>query len=410
MFLAWHRRAGKDAFALNLAADLMDAEPGTYWHLFPLHVQAKRSIFNGIDNNGKRFIDTAFPPDRRKRTVATDTLIEMDNGSIWQMAGSDKYNNLVGANVRGVVFSEWALCDPEAWKFIAPIIRENKGTAIFITTFRGRGHAYRMAMRNKSNPNWYVDIRDITQTTHVDGSPILTEADIDEDRAEGMDEATIQQEYYSNPLAAPKGSIYGKSLEQLELLGRTAQISYDRARPVIAAWHTLEDDQYSVVFAQMRGNEAHVIGSHAYHNQSLSDALEHAKTAFPWQHCSRHVLPAKAGMTTQGVFRAADLTVALSSDTGETIKLTRERLGSTYIDTQERPWCEEQENNAGLIDALNGYKFNDNGRVSPTHHRHLARAFETFAAWRAVGVEAGTRWGRRPSYENHDKALYGRAY
>src|SRR3954453_16142800 len=59
-------------------------------------------------------------------------LIETVNGSIWQMAGSDNFDSLVGSNPVGVVFSEWALSHPDAWECLRPILVENEGWALFI--------------------------------------------------------------------------------------------------------------------------------------------------------------------------------------------------------------------------------------------------------------------------------------
>ena len=108
----WHRRAGKDSCALNLTARDMFRRVGTYWHLFPEQAQARRAIWNGIDRAGRRIIDQMLPPAVRARTSAQEMLIETVNGSIWQMAGSDNFDSLVGSNPVGVVFSEWALVPP----------------------------------------------------------------------------------------------------------------------------------------------------------------------------------------------------------------------------------------------------------------------------------------------------------
>jgi hypothetical protein len=194
---------------MHLAKREMDKGPVTIWHLFPLHVQARRSIFFGIDKrHGKRFIDVHFPPSERASVRSSDLQIEMKNGSIWQMCGSDRYDALVGSNPAGVIFSEYALADPEAWNYIRPIISENDGFALFISTFRGRNHAYRMAMKMRSNPAWHVDIRTVEDTHDDDGQRIMTDADIQAERDEGMSEGLIQQEYYCNPMASPAGAVY----------------------------------------------------------------------------------------------------------------------------------------------------------------------------------------------------------
>ena len=140
--VVWHRRAGKDSVALNITARDMFRRVGTYWHLFPEQTQARRAIWNGIDGQGRRILDQVFPPAVRARTSAQEMLIETVNGSIWQMAGSDNYDSLVGSNPVGVVFSEWALAMPDAWDYIRPILVENDGWALFIYTPRGRNHGY----------------------------------------------------------------------------------------------------------------------------------------------------------------------------------------------------------------------------------------------------------------------------
>jgi phage terminase large subunit len=71
-------------------------------------------------------------------------MIRFKSGSTWQVIGSDNYDALVGTPPIGVVFSEWALSSPQAWSLIRPILAENGGWAMFITTPRGRNHAHRM--------------------------------------------------------------------------------------------------------------------------------------------------------------------------------------------------------------------------------------------------------------------------
>lgn len=213
-FLAWHRRAGKDVTALQVARREMDRVPGTYWHLFPIQAQARRAIWLGMDNDGNRYLDQAFPLEWRKRTIDHMTTIESHKGSIWQMAGSDKFHELVGANVRGVIFSEWSRANALAWEYIRPMLVENGGWAMFITTFYGRNHAWKMAQANMANPRWYVDIRDITQTHRHDGSPVVTLEDVQKEREDGMPEPLIQQEFYCNPSAAAEHAYFGEFMPQ----------------------------------------------------------------------------------------------------------------------------------------------------------------------------------------------------
>lgn len=186
----WHRRAGKDSVALNLTARDMFCRVGSYWHLFNEQTQARRALWNGIDGQGRRIIDQVFPEAVRKRACAQEMLIETVNGSIWQMAGSDNFDSLVGSNPVGVVFSEWSLANPEAWEYIRPILVENDGRALFIFTPRGRNHAYRTWMAALEAETWFCERLTVEETG------LITPAQIDEERRAGMSEAKIRQEFH----------------------------------------------------------------------------------------------------------------------------------------------------------------------------------------------------------------------
>ena len=62
----WHRRAGKDSTALNYTATEALETVGVYWHMLPTQRQARKVVWDGIDRNGRRMIDQAFPKEIRK--------------------------------------------------------------------------------------------------------------------------------------------------------------------------------------------------------------------------------------------------------------------------------------------------------------------------------------------------------
>lgn len=186
----WHRRAGKDSCALNLTARDMFKRVGTYWHLFPEQTQARRAIWNGIDRDGRRIIDQFLPPAVRRRENGQEMLIETVNGSMWQMAGSDNYDSLVGSNPVGVVFSEWSLANPEAWEYIRPILVENGGWALFIYTPRGRNHGYSTYLNALDDKDWFCE------RLTVDDTGLVTKDQIEAERRAGMSDGKIRQEFY----------------------------------------------------------------------------------------------------------------------------------------------------------------------------------------------------------------------
>ncbi len=140
--LVWPRRAGKDTCSLAWTCWYALQHVGQYWHLFPEQTQARKAIWHGVNRDGQRIIDVAFPPEIRASTNESEMRIELVNGSQWMLGGSDRYDALVGTNPRGVVFSEFAIANPRAYDFIRPILAENDGWALFPYTPRGRNHGY----------------------------------------------------------------------------------------------------------------------------------------------------------------------------------------------------------------------------------------------------------------------------
>lgn len=409
-FLGWHRRAGKDTFSLNIADEMRRSRIGTYWHLFPLHTQAKKAIWYGINKAGQRHIDQAFPVDDRAATRGgNDLMIEFKNGSIWQMCGSDRYDSLVGSNPVGVFFSEWALCDPRAWTYIRPIIRENGGFVCFITTFRGRNHAYRMAQKMKLNPEWHVDIRTVNDTTNVDGSPVLTPEDIQAERDADMSEAMIRQEYYCDPMAAVEGAIYGRQFESIMENRRAGAFAHEPSLPVTASWSLEFDDQYTVLFWQNTGNESRLVGSQSMPFASLSESLDSIDGAFPWQ-ARTHIVPPNTSSDVLALFEGRELMVEPAPDLDAVSMLTRERLGLTMIDNIPRDWTDGEPNNEHVVDALNGYAYgkNANGswslRPANTWEKHYARSLEVYALWRHHEPDQVGGWHTPPSTAERDRA------
>lgn len=194
--LVWHRRAGKDKTALNYTISQMFPENGgrigTYYHFLPTYNQGKKIIWDGINFDGMKFMDH-FPPELVASKNETEMQVTLTNGSIYQVIGTDKMDNIVGTNPVGCVFSEYSLQNPKAWDLFRPILRENKGWALFIYTPRGRNHGKQLYEMAKNNPEWFCELRTVLDTEREDGSPIITAADIENDRKEGMDEQLIQR-------------------------------------------------------------------------------------------------------------------------------------------------------------------------------------------------------------------------
>ena len=351
----WHRRAGKDDFGLNLARIESEREPGNYWHLFPLQTQAKKAIWEGLDGEGRRMIDHIFPLESRVSTLQNDMMIKFKSGSTWQMAGSDRYNSLVGSNVRGVVFSEWALCNPVAWDYIRPILRENKGWVVMITTYRGKNHAYQMYQNLKNNPDWYCSNLTILQTSRQDGSPVISAADVQKDRDEGMSESMIQQEYFNSPEASHAGAYYGRQMQDLNDSKRRGAFGFNPKLPLYVAFDRSTASILACVLVQPDGNMHNVIGSKVFDNMTVQESFAELRELFPFaKRITKAILPPGANTENTAV-AGVEFELAPGEPLIEGIDIVRNYLPLTRIDVQIQPWGEEG-NNIDFISSLQGYR------------------------------------------------------
>lgn len=188
--IVWHRRAGKDKACFNYMVKRAFQRVGTYFYFLPEYSQAKKVIWDNIDNDGFRMIDH-IPPELIKSTNATDLKITLINNSVIQLMGADNFSKSgVGTNPVGVVMSEYSINNPEVWDFIRPILKVNGGWAIFNFTPRGQNHAFKLLTQAQANEKWFTQILTVNDTN------VLNEQDMEEERADGMSQAMIDQEYY----------------------------------------------------------------------------------------------------------------------------------------------------------------------------------------------------------------------
>jgi len=273
--LVWHRRAGKDSTSLNFTAKEMFKRKGNYWHLFPKQTQARKAIWNGINSDGQSILDQVFPEAVRARTSSQEMMIELKNGSTWQLAGSDNYDSLVGANPVGVVFSEWSLCDHNAWAYIRPMLAENGGWAVFIYTPRGKNHGFTLYNMAKKADEWFCQNLTVNDTKRADGSPVISPEAIETERAEGMEEALIQQEFFGSFEAQIPGAYFADQLQQAKDQNRVGRIPIEPSLQVHTAWDLGISDSMSIWFFQAMGKEIRLVDYYESNGKGMEHYIQH---------------------------------------------------------------------------------------------------------------------------------------
>jgi hypothetical protein len=269
--LVWHRRAGKDDFALHRGAVECHKRVGTYWHMLPEYGQARKAIWEAVNpHSGMRRIDEAFPPELRETTRENDMTIKFKNGSFWHVVGSDNFNSLVGSPPAGCVFSEWALAKPEAWAYLRPILAENGGWATFIYTPRGPNHGLRTYEHAVADPEWFGQILTVEDTDALDKDILLRERrEYVADWGRDMGEALYDQEYMCSFEAAIVGSIYGGQLALARSTKRITNVPHDPAYPVGTMWDLGFTDSTAIWFYQIVGQAIHFIDYYEGSNAPL---------------------------------------------------------------------------------------------------------------------------------------------
>jgi len=235
--------------------------------MLPEAAQGRKAIWEAVNPwSGKRRIDEAFPKELRETTRDQDMAIRMKNGSMLHVVGSDNFDSLVGSPPAGVVFSEWALADPAAWGYLRPILAENGGWALFITTPRGKNHAHTMLQGAKGDPAWFTEVLPATRTK------VFTAEQLKGEEREyiaqfGVEQgkALYEQEYLCSFDAAVLGAFYAEELRIARAEGRIGVVPIDRMVPVHTAWDLGFTDATAIWFIQVVGREVRIVD---YHEES----------------------------------------------------------------------------------------------------------------------------------------------
>ncbi len=213
-----------------------------------------------------RFTDF-IPPSLIKAMNSQELKITLINGSIIQIIGSDSYDSsLIGTNPRMVVFSEFALADPDAFKFVRPILNANGGSMIIVSTPRGKNELWNIYNIAQHSAEWFCEKLSLADTQHI---PLeMIQQDIDDGL---VSKDLVEQEYYCSFDRGAEGSYYAKYIDKLRLNGQVGQVPWEPQFLVSTAWDIGVRDSTCIIFFQIIGKVVHIIDSY----EKSKEGLEH---------------------------------------------------------------------------------------------------------------------------------------
>ena len=261
----WPRRSGKDMCAWNICIQELIRKTQTIYYIFPTYASGRKILWDAITNDGFRILDY-MPKEVIESQNEQLMRIKLKNGSVFQVIGSDNYDNaLVGTNPQGVVFSEFAISNPLAYGFVRPILSANSGWALIVSTPRGKNFLWEMYNVGLMNPqSWYVSKLTVDDTGHI---PLDV---IERERAEGeMSEDLQLQEYWTSFEMGIEGAYYTKYMDKARLDGRIGQVPWEPGLKVHTSWDIGVRDMTSIIFFQIANNVIRVIDCYEKNKEGI---------------------------------------------------------------------------------------------------------------------------------------------
>lgn len=279
--IVWHRRAGKDLTNWSGVAIREGAkEPQIITYVFPFLKQAREVIWEGMDNEGNLYCGDFYLPAEllEGKPNSTTMTVKFKSGAILRLAGADSPDSLRGGNSKLFIFSEWAEMSPYAWTVVRPIIKANKGKAIFIYTPKGDNHGKTTLELGQERDKTF------TQVLKADETGVFTAEELEDELAELISEngesegrARFDAEYMCSFDAPVIGSYYGAEMRQAMTDGRITSVPYDANALVNTYWDLGVGDNMAIWFVQTVGKELHVIDYYQNSGEGLGHYISYLK-------------------------------------------------------------------------------------------------------------------------------------
>jgi len=264
--------------------------------MMPQFTSARKAVWDAVNpHTGRRRIDEAFPQEIFSARREHDMHITSANGSTWQVVGSDSVTSGggIGSSTAGIVFSEWALANPSAWGYYRPILEENGGWALWLSTPRGRNHLLSLYQHASRTRGWFSEILTIDDTNALSPEAIA-ETIAEYASLYGVDagNSMIEQELYCSFNAALLGTFYGREMHDVRSEGRIVECEAIDDRYVHTAWDLGVGDDTSIWWFQAQGAQLVLLDHYAASGQGLEhylEQIEQRERDYGWRRGSAYV-------------------------------------------------------------------------------------------------------------------------
>lgn len=326
--------------------------------------------------------------------------VRFPNGAKISFYGAENPDSLRGLDICDVVIDEVAQMPASLWsKIILPMLVSRQGTALFVGTPQGKNLLLSIWEGARRDPEHWVALMFRASDTGIFTPETLEHA------RRSMSEEEYLQEYECSFMASLRGSYYGKLIEQAEHDGRICGVPYNPGSAVITAWDLGFSDSTAIWFAQVIGQEVHVIDYYA----SSGVGLDHYARVLREKGYvyGDHIFPHDVAVSELGTGTTRLETLRRLGLPGRVLKATRVDDGINAVRVLlPRCWFDRGKCEAGL-DALRMYQRDwdekaQDFRSSPRHDwtSHGADAFRYLAT--GIDTAAATMSGRTftPLHQN----------
>lgn len=367
-----HRRAGKTVASVNEAvarAIYSRKKRPRYAYVGPLLKQAKKIAWEYLKEYTRGL-------EAKKPSESELTVVLKHNGAEIGVYGADNPDSFRGQYFDGVILDEYGDMSPSVWgKVLLPTLADRKGWAVFIGTFKGKNHFYKIFRRSQGldllpgDDKEYYDKNWFNLLLRADKSGILSNEELELQRRE-QDEEEFRQEYLCDPNAAVKGTYYAKIISQLEEKGQIfADISHDRDQPVEVVFDLGFTDSTAAWFYQRRPGGIALIDYLQADSKSLQfyfDSLREKRYRYKtvWLPHDARAKSLQTGRSTVEQFLQAEfpIRVAPKLDIQDGINAVRKVLPMCFFSQK----CEDG------VEALRAYRraYDDERKVFSDHPQH----------------------------------------